>query len=70
MYLVVVSLRFGEQIEVFTLNSLEEAYSEVKKQLQSKTVETAEDYALVYEVIPNQKNPKFICNDSDILDLE
>ncbi|MBQ3422231.1 MAG: hypothetical protein IJH34_11330 [Romboutsia sp.] len=70
MFLVVLSLRFGEQTEVFTLDTLEEAYSEVKFQLKDKICETAEDYALVYEIIPGSKQPKFICNDSDILNLE
>lgn len=70
MYLVVVSYSFGEQTEVFVLNTLEEAYEEVRNQLKDKVVETAEDYALVYKIIPNEKNPKFICNDSDILNLE
>ena len=70
MYLVVISFRFGEQTEVFTLNTLDEAYNEVKFQLKEKKAETAEDYALVYKIIPGNKQPKFICNDDDILELE
>lgn len=69
-YIVVVSKGFGEYTDIFTLNTLEEAYEEVKTQLKDKIVETAEDYALVYELIPGQKNPKFICNDSHILDID
>lgn len=69
-YIVVVSKGFGEYTEVYTPNSLEEAYEEVRKQLIDKIAETAEDYALVYELVPGEKNPKYICNDSDILKLD
>lgn len=55
---------------MYTPNSIEDAYEEVRKHLVDKTVETAEDYALVYELIPGQKNPKYICNDSDILKFD
>ena len=70
MYIIVTLLGFGEETNVFTLNTLEEAYDEVRFQLKHLTEQTAEDYALVYEIIPGEKNPKFICNDGDILDLE
>lgn len=69
-FIVVVSKGFGEYTEVYTLNSLDDAKEEVKIQLKDKVVETAEDYALVYELIPGEKNPKFICNDSSILNLD
>ena len=69
-YIIVVSKGFGEYTEVYTSTSIEEAYDEVKEQLKDKLIETAEDYALVYELIPGEKYPKYICNDSNILKLD
>ena len=54
-YIIIVSKGFGEYTEVYTATNIEEAYNEVKEQLKDKLVETAEDYALVYELIPGEK---------------
>lgn len=69
-YIVVVSKGFGEYTDVFTLNDMNEVYSKVREVLKDKTSETAEDFALVYELISGEKNPKYICNDSDILKFD
>ena len=69
-YIIIVSKGFGEYTEVYTATNIEEAYNEVKEQLKDKLIETAEDYALVYELISEEKCPKYICNDSDILKFD
>jgi DNA-binding protein Fis len=66
MFISVVSWRMGEQIEVFQHSSLEEAKQEVRKQLINYN--EGEDIAQVYEIVLGQKQPKFICNQHDIID--
>lgn len=69
MYLVIVSFRYGEQTEPFIHSNLEDAYNEVRFQLKDKTSDSSEDYALIYEIIPGKREPKFICNDDAILNI-
>lgn len=68
MFISVVSFRNGEQIEVFQHQNIEEAKQEVKKQLLNYT--EGEDTALIYEIMPNQKQPKWICSAYEFLDKE
>lgn len=68
MFISVVSFRLGEQIEVFQHDTLDDAKNEVKKQLAER--EEGQDIAQVYEITPGTKQPKFICNDDDILGFD
>lgn len=68
MLISVVSWRFGEQIEVFQHETLEEAKEEVKRQLSDYN--EGEDIAQVYEIAPGSKQPKFLCNQDDIFEEE
>lgn len=65
MFLAIVSFNMGEQIEPFTLSTLEEAKEEVRKQLSN--YQEGHDTAEIYEIVEGQKQPTFICNQYDIL---